>query len=595
MRLLLFTLFSLAVNSSLGNDTNNVYFNNDSVENNVSEFFKLNESKDKNGQLWFVLISGVGRMLTPPFCRDNARKCPIFCQIPEAVECKKLNDDWDSNCLPAFYNESTSMSISQCKKLHRRATLCDKRCYTCTTIKSKVCTEDPTLFGENFLAYAAESDISRAYQILRSHGVPDERIIVFMDDIMGPWFNGTLYNEEGGPNVYQGVPKDYVGIHWNKNNLYRVLKGEKMNVGSRKTLATGPNDKLFINFVGHGGVGASVFGNFGSDIDNPIDNLIYANELNEIFENMNRDKRFGEMVVFWMSCFSGSMFDKFLKNDTKVYAVSAQKPSGYSWACASRSSHKGETGTGREFLPLCSVFNRSWNSLVEKKYSDGKGTIGELFRDIKEETLEATKGWTGMLRQEPMDWGDMKIKDKQVEEILGKKIFKPYQFDESQIVYHNITGKGKLKAVPMYQMAKDQPENRYIVSDEYKDHRQMKYDRITMAKRSVTKVDAIIKETIRLQNIVRRFDHSMQERTLSWNEAYHELSQEDMTHCFLPMTSFFKKTCNHFISNIDDWYTMIDTSKEFLVLCHMKVEMKHFYKSVISICSNEEDIDIMMV
>merc|ERR1712038_714489 len=136
-----------------------------------------------------------------------------------------------------------------------------------------------------------------------------------------------------------------------------------------------------------------------------------------------------------------------------------------------------------------------------------------------------------------------------------------------------------------------------MLANEYTDGRQntqIKYHSIE-AKRSSHKVDAIIKESIRLKNEAKRFDHSMQERTLSWDEAYDELSQEDMTHCFLPMTSFFQKKCNHFKSNVDDWYSMMNASKEFLVLCHMKVEMKHFYKSTISICSNEEDINIMMV
>merc|ERR1712156_1090153 len=116
--------------------------------------------------------------------------------------------------------------------------------------------------------------------------------------------------------------------------------------GSGKTLATGPNDKIFINFIGHGLVGLSVFGNYGSDLENPIDNTIYANELIEIFEKMYQDKRYDEMVVFWNSCFSGSMFDKFLKNNTKVYAVSAQTPTDLSRACKRNSSRNAETGGG---------------------------------------------------------------------------------------------------------------------------------------------------------------------------------------------------------------------------------------------------------
>jgi len=264
-------------------------------------------------------------------------------------------------------------------------------------------------------------------------------------------------------------------------------------------------------------------------------------------------------------------------------------PTNYAHSCADISSHKGETVIGREFFPLCSAFDRSWTSLVETRYSDGKRTIGELFRDIVEDTFWATSG-----DQVPMDWGDITIKDQSVAEILGKKIIKPYKYNESRLVSHNKTGKGRGNVIPMCQMAKDQSENRINVVDEYKDRHQNNYDSIE-AKRSVHKVEAIIKETIRLENEGKLFEHSTQEKTLSWIDAYDELSQEDMTHCFLPMTSFFKKKCNHFKSNVDDWYSMMNASKDFLVLCHMKIEMKYFYKSAISICSNEEDIDIMMV
>ena len=68
------------------------------------------------------------------------------------------------------------------------------------------------------LAYSTESDICRTYQIAKRNGIPDERIIVFMHDIAGPEHNDTLYNEEGGPNVYIGVPKDYTGDNWTKEN-----------------------------------------------------------------------------------------------------------------------------------------------------------------------------------------------------------------------------------------------------------------------------------------------------------------------------------------------------------------------------------------
>ena len=84
----------------------------------------------------------------------------------------------------------------------------------------------------NGLAYSTESDICRTYHIAKSHGIPDERIIVFMHDVAGPAHNYSLYNEEGGPNVYIGVPKDYTGENWTKETVLMeqtIRKSTKQN------------------------------------------------------------------------------------------------------------------------------------------------------------------------------------------------------------------------------------------------------------------------------------------------------------------------------------------------------------------------------
>lgn len=114
-----------------------------------------------------------------------------------------------------------------------------------------------------------------AYQIVHAHGVPDDHIIVMMyDDIAYAKENptpGKIINHPNGTDVYKGVPKDYVCstvrpdvfLKVNKKRLKmsqisdiftnQVLKGEKMeNIGSGKTLASGPNDNVFVYFTDHG-------------------------------------------------------------------------------------------------------------------------------------------------------------------------------------------------------------------------------------------------------------------------------------------------------------------------------------------------------
>ena len=63
------------------------------------------------------------------------------------------------------------------------------------------------------------------------------------------------------PQVYAGVPHDYTGNNYTLANFWNVLNGESMDgVGSGKTLASGPNDFVFIFYADHGTNGYVLFG-----------------------------------------------------------------------------------------------------------------------------------------------------------------------------------------------------------------------------------------------------------------------------------------------------------------------------------------------
>ena len=48
---------------------------------------------------------------------------------------------------------------------------------------------------------------------------------------------------------------------------------------------------------------------------------------------MHSQKMYKEMVIYWESCESGSMFSKLLPDDIKVLAVTAANPKESSYAC----------------------------------------------------------------------------------------------------------------------------------------------------------------------------------------------------------------------------------------------------------------------
>ena len=88
--------------------------------------------------------------------------------------------------------------------------------------------------------YRHQADVCHAYHIVRQHGIPDERIVVFMkDDIANNSENpnaGVIMNSPNGTNVYKGVPKDYTGDNLDPMNFMNVLLGKTMNVGRRSII-----------------------------------------------------------------------------------------------------------------------------------------------------------------------------------------------------------------------------------------------------------------------------------------------------------------------------------------------------------------------
>ena len=90
--------------------------------------------------------------------------------------------------------------------------------------------------------------------------------------------------------------------------LNQVLKGEKMeNIGSGKTLASGPNDNVFVYFTDHGAKGLVAFG----------ENFLKATNLTSAIKEMHTAKKYNKMVFYVEACESGSMFKAYSKSHSK--------------------------------------------------------------------------------------------------------------------------------------------------------------------------------------------------------------------------------------------------------------------------------------
>jgi legumain len=119
------------------------------------------------------------------------------------------------------------------------------------------------------------------------------------DDIafnaMNP-FQGKIFNQpanassgEGPLEVYAGCKIDYRGDDVTPENFLSVLMGNATATNGKKVLASGSDDRVFVNFVDHGAPGVVVF---------PNEQLLTAKQLTGTLEKMYEQKRYKELVFY---------------------------------------------------------------------------------------------------------------------------------------------------------------------------------------------------------------------------------------------------------------------------------------------------------
>ncbi|CAL0323251.1 unnamed protein product [Lupinus luteus] len=174
--------------------------------------------------------------------------------------------------------------------------------------------------SKDYENYRHQADVCHAYQILKKGGLKDENIIVFMyDDIAFHEENprpGVIINKPNGPNVYEGVPKDYIGDDANRDNFYGVISGNRSAIhgGSGKVVDSGPNDFIFIYYSDHGAIGM---------LEMPTGNPVMANQFLDVLKRKHDANGYKKMVMYIEACDAGSMFEGLLPNDMNIYVTTA--------------------------------------------------------------------------------------------------------------------------------------------------------------------------------------------------------------------------------------------------------------------------------
>ncbi|KAI6240668.1 Legumain [Aphelenchoides fujianensis] len=176
--------------------------------------------------------------------------------------------------------------------------------------------------------YRHQADACHAYRVLIEHGVKPENVILMMEnDVVNHTDNpypGRLFNRPLGYDVYENCTIDYERGSVTPENFMAVLRGNasEVNGGNGRVLKSGPNDRVFVNFVDHGAAGILAFPK----------TVLTAKDLKKTLTFMHKHEKYGQLVFYVEACESGSMFEGILPNDTNVYVVTAANGDESSWA-----------------------------------------------------------------------------------------------------------------------------------------------------------------------------------------------------------------------------------------------------------------------
>lgn len=178
--------------------------------------------------------------------------------------------------------------------------------------------------------YRHQADACHAYQVVHKYGIPDSRVIMmYYDDIAnspenpykGQIFNAPTAQGTPGVDVYGGCPHNYIGKNVTIANFIAVLTGDASSTGGLPVLQSTAQDRVFINFVDHGGTGI---------IEMP-DGLMTSAQLNGALKTMQTNNMYSKLVFYMEACESGSMFEGLVDPSQNIYVTTASNPSESSW------------------------------------------------------------------------------------------------------------------------------------------------------------------------------------------------------------------------------------------------------------------------
>jgi len=171
------------------------------------------------------------------------------------------------------------------------------------------------------------------------------------------------------------------------------------NLQGGPVLSSTKEDRVFLFFVDHGGVGKLCF---------PEGQYLYQDDFIAALATMTEKEMYSELVFFVEACEAGSMFtgsrgESLIPEDSKMYVNTASNASQSSYAvfCPPFSRRDGEEIT----TCLADLWNSYWYDAVT---NDGgyELSLGDLFEVVKNETEGFILGGSN-----PVEFGDVSFRE----------------------------------------------------------------------------------------------------------------------------------------------------------------------------------------
>lgn len=166
--------------------------------------------------------------------------------------------------------------------------------------------------------YRHQADALAIYDLLKNHGLSDDKIILFLyDDIAknkNNLFKGTVRHTIDGKNLRENIEIDYSGDEVTVENFKNVLLGNK-SLKTPTVLETGDKSNVLIYLIDHGGEISVPFAGGGE---------LRGDELNRIIQNLYQNNKYRQLLFVADICLGGNFLAN-LKTPGALYLTGSSE------------------------------------------------------------------------------------------------------------------------------------------------------------------------------------------------------------------------------------------------------------------------------